>query len=90
MGLNGTALADNNLSWSAQQGYGSQGVGNSGNLNADYRGTYGEVNAGYAYDNNSRRVNYGVQGGIVVHQDGITLVSRWGDHCVGESTGRQG
>lgn len=73
VGLNGTALADNNLSWSAQEGYGSQGVGNSGNLNADYRGTYGEVNAGYAYDKNSQRVNYGLQGGIVAHQNGITL-----------------
>ncbi len=79
VGLNGTALADNNLSWSAQQGYGSQGVGNSGNLNADYRGTYGEVNAGYAYDNNSRRGNYGVQGGIVVHQDGIAFGQPMGE-----------
>lgn len=73
VGLNGTLLADNNLSWSAQQGYGSQGVGNSGNLNADYRGTYGEVNAGYAYDRNTQRLNYGLQGGVVAHQDGITF-----------------
>ncbi|WP_025123591.1 MULTISPECIES: fimbria/pilus outer membrane usher protein [unclassified Serratia (in: enterobacteria)] len=73
VGLNGTALADNNLSWSAQQGYGSQGIGNSGNLNADYRGTYGEVSAGYAYDNNSQRLNYGLQGGIVAHANGVTF-----------------
>lgn len=73
LGLNGTALADNNLSWSAQEGYGSQGVGNSGNLNADYKGTYAEVNAGYAYDQNSQRLNYGLQGGIVAHAEGITL-----------------
>ncbi|MBV6817992.1 fimbrial biogenesis outer membrane usher protein [Rahnella sp. PD12R] len=73
-GLNGTLLADNNLSWSAQEGYGSQGTGNSGNLSADYRGTYGEVNGGYAYDQNSQRVNYGVQGGIVAHEGGVT----WG------------
>lgn len=72
-GLNGTLLDDHNLSWSAQEGYGSQGVGNSGNVNADYRGTYGEVNGGYAYDQNSQRVNYGLQGGIVAHEDGITL-----------------
>lgn len=73
VGLNGTTLADNNLSWSAQQGYGSQGIGNSGNLNADYRGTYGEVSAGYAYDNNSQRLNYGLQGGIVAHANGVTF-----------------
>lgn len=50
MSLNGTTLKENNLSWSVQQGYSSQGTGNSGNLNADYRGTYAQVNGGYAYD----------------------------------------
>ncbi|HGM5490615.1 TPA: fimbria/pilus outer membrane usher protein [Serratia fonticola] len=73
LGINGTALAANNLSWSAQEGYGSQGVGNSGNLNADYRGTYGEINGGYGYDQNSQRLNYGLQGGVVVHKNGVTL-----------------
>ncbi|ENZ2229779.1 fimbria/pilus outer membrane usher protein [Salmonella enterica] len=73
VGLNGTALTDNNLSWSVQQGYGNRDTGYSGNLNADYRGTYGEVVAGYAYDRNNQQVNYGVQGGIVAHQDGITF-----------------
>ncbi len=73
VGLNGTALESDNLSWSAQEGYGSQGQGNSGNLNADYRGTYGEVTAGYSYDHDSQRLNYGLQGGIVAHENGITL-----------------
>lgn len=71
--LNGTALADNNLSWGVQQGYGTQGVGNSGNLNTDYRGSYGQVNAGYGYDSNNQRLNYGVQGSVIVHENGITL-----------------
>ncbi|MBL5902946.1 fimbria/pilus outer membrane usher protein [Serratia fonticola] len=79
VGLNGTTGADNNLSWSAQEGYGSQGVGNSANLNANYRGTYGEVNAGYAYDRNSQRLNYGLQGGIVAHQDGVTFGQSLGE-----------
>ncbi|HEJ9095814.1 TPA: fimbria/pilus outer membrane usher protein [Serratia odorifera] len=72
-GINGTALADNNLSWSLQQGFGNKGVGNSGNLNADYRGTYAEVTAGYGYDRNSQRLNYGLQGGIIAHGNGITF-----------------
>ena len=79
VGLNGAALSGKNLSWSAQQGYGSQGAGNSGNLNADYRGTYGEVTAGYAYDSNSQRMNYGVQGGIIAHQDGVTFGQPMGE-----------
>lgn len=82
VGLNGTALAGNNLSWSMQQGYGSQNAGNSGNFNADYRGTYGEVVVGYAYDRNGQRLNYGLQGGIVVHQDGITFGQPMGETLV--------
>lgn len=82
VGVNGTALADNNLSWSAQQGYGTRGVGNSGNLNADYRGTYGEVTAGYAYDLNSQQVNYGLQGGIIGYQDGVTFGQPLGETIV--------
>ncbi|WP_244212353.1 fimbria/pilus outer membrane usher protein [Buttiauxella izardii] len=73
VGLNGMALEGNSLSWGVQQGYGSQGVGYTGNLNADYRGTYGEVNGGYSYDRNSQRLNYGVQGGLVAHENGVTL-----------------
>jgi outer membrane usher protein len=46
-----------------QQGYGTDGVGYTGNMNGDYKGTYGEVTAGYGYDKNSERLNYGLQGG---------------------------
>nr|WP_261459873.1 fimbria/pilus outer membrane usher protein [Serratia fonticola] len=86
-GLSGTALADNNLSWSIQQGYGNRGVGNSGvgnsgSLNASYRSTYAEMNAGYAYDKNSSRLNYGLQGGIVAHQDGVTFGQTLGETIV--------
>lgn len=81
-GMSGTALADNNLSWGVQQGYGSQGVGNSGSLNADYRGTYGQVNTGYGYDNNNQRLNYGVQGGVVVHENGVTFSQPLGETVV--------
>jgi len=70
-GLNGTLLADNNLNWSVQQG--RDGQGNTGNLNADYKGTYSEVIAGHSYDQNSRRLNYGLQGGVLVHANGITF-----------------
>jgi outer membrane usher protein len=78
-GLGGSALAGNNLNWGVQQGYGSNGVGNSGNLNADYRGTYGQVNAGYGYDSNNQRLNYGVQGGVIVHENGVTFGQPMGE-----------
>lgn len=79
VGLNGTALEGNALSWNVQQGYGSDGEGYSGNANADYRGTYGEVTGGYSYDDNSDRLNYGVSGGILVHGDGVTLAQPFGE-----------
>jgi len=62
-----------------QEGYGSQGTGNSGNMTGDYRRTYGEVAAGYAYDQNSRRLNYGIQGGILAHENGVTLGQPMGE-----------
>ncbi len=79
VGLNGSALENNALSWNVQQGYGTDGVGYTGNANADYRGTYGEVTAGYGYDKDSDRLNYGLQGGIVAHADGVTFSQPLGE-----------
>lgn len=73
VGLSGTTLEDNNLSYSVAQGYGNRDEGYSGLVSADYKGTYGEVNAGYNYNDDSRQVNYGAQGSLIVHQHGVTL-----------------
>ena len=75
----GAALSDNNLNWSIQQGYTSRGQGNSGNANIGWRTAYGEVTSGYGYDAFNRRLNYGLKGGMVVHEDGITLGQSLGD-----------
>ncbi|MCG5042590.1 fimbrial biogenesis outer membrane usher protein [Enterobacteriaceae bacterium 155047] len=79
LGLNGTALETNALNWNLQQGYSTQGTGYVGMLNADYKGTYAGVNAGYSYDPYSERFNYGVQGGVVAHADGVTLSQALGE-----------
>ncbi|PLV61037.1 fimbria/pilus outer membrane usher protein [Erwinia sp. B116] len=71
--MSGTTLEQKNLSWSVQEGYTSGGLGNSGSVNANLRGTYGDVNGGYSYDQNNQRLNYGVSGGLIVHQNGVTL-----------------
>lgn len=73
VGLNGTALPGDNLSYSISQGYTSQGGGASGNASLDYRGGLGRVNVGYGYDSSQHRLNYGAQGGLLVHEDGLTL-----------------
>ena len=79
VGVSGIALPGNALSWNVQQGYGTNDVGYTGNMNADYRGTYGEVLAGYSYDQHSQRVNYGISGGVLAHSDGITLAQPFGE-----------
>jgi len=79
IGINGVALENNSLNWNVQQGYGTNGVGYIGNMNGDYKATYGEVTAGYSYDRNSERLNYGLQGGVIAHADGITLSQPLGE-----------
>lgn len=71
--LSGALLEGNNLNWSVSEGYTNKGKGNSGNLNANWRATYGEMNLGYSHDKFNHRVNYGLQGSILIHDEGITL-----------------
>lgn len=79
VGLSGTALQNNALNWNVQQGYGTNDVGTTGSMNADYKGTYGELTAGYGYDQNSERLNYGIQGGILAHENGVTFSQPFGE-----------
>ena len=79
VGVSGMAMENNALNWNVQQGYGTNDVGYTGSMNADYKGTYGEMTAGYGYDKNSDRVNYGIQGGILAHEDGITFSQPLGE-----------
>lgn len=79
IGLNGSALENNALSWGIQQGYGTNNVGYTGNMNADYKGTYGEVTSGYSYDQYNERLTYGLQGGVIAHVHGITLTQPLGE-----------
>lgn len=79
VGLSGMALENNALNWNVQQGYGTHDVGYTGSMNADYKGTYGEMTAGYGYDKNSDRLNYGLQGGMIAHADGVTFSQPLGE-----------
>lgn len=85
LGLNGTLLEDRNLSWNVSQGYtsGSQGnQGNSGYASMNYRATYGEISGGYSHASGQRTLNYGLQGSLIAHADGITA-----GQTVGETFG---
>lgn len=78
-GLSGTALAGNALNWNIQQGYGTDDVGYTGSLSADYKGTYADVSGGYRYDRHSQRVNYALAGGVLAYADGVTFSQPLGE-----------
>jgi outer membrane usher protein len=80
-GLSGTALEEGNLSWGVSQGI-TRREGNSGNLNASYRGRYGSSNAGYSYSDSYRQISYGVNGGALLHAEGLTLGQQLGETSV--------
>ncbi|WP_380183016.1 fimbria/pilus outer membrane usher protein [Kalamiella sp. sgz302252] len=82
LGLNGTALPHNNLSYSVSQGYTSQGTGASGSATLNYRGGSGSVNLGYSYDRSQQQFNYGLNGGVLVHEDGVTFSQSLGETVV--------
>jgi outer membrane usher protein len=77
--LSGTLLEDRNLTYNISQGVGNQGQGYSGNTSLSYQGKYGNSNVGYSYTKDSRRLNYGLQGGIITHSDGITFSEPLGE-----------
>ncbi|MGK3142212.1 fimbria/pilus outer membrane usher protein [Pantoea sp. C2G6] len=77
--LSGSALEDNNLHYSLQQGHDSQGKNLNSNGSLDYRGSQGSVNVGVSHDRHSSQFNYGLAGGIVAHAHGITLSQPLGD-----------
>lgn len=80
--LSGTLLDDNNLNYNVSQGFGNQGQGNTGSTSLDYQGRYGDTNAGYSYSKDSKRLNYGIKGGIIGHSGGITLSQPLGETVV--------
>ncbi|TNV11214.1 fimbrial biogenesis outer membrane usher protein [Buttiauxella sp. B2] len=79
VGLSGEMLEGNALNWAVQQGYGDKGQGNTGNINADYHGSYAQMSGGYAYDKNSQRMNYGLSGGVLAHANGVTFAQPFGE-----------
>ena len=79
VGLSGTTLSDNNLSWNLRQGYTTRNEGSGGSADVDFRGSYGDADAGYAWDRHNRRLSYGLSGALVAHQDGITLSQPLGE-----------
>ncbi|EMF07315.1 outer membrane usher protein, FimD [Serratia marcescens VGH107] len=82
-GFYGTLLEGNNLSYSVQTGYASGGnAGATGNAALNYRGAYGNANVGYSHSGDDKQVYYGVSGGMLVHENGVTFSQPLNDTMV--------
>lgn len=75
--LSGTALEDNNLSYTVSQSWDQSQDGDTTNntaLFATYSGGQGIANLGYSnYYGENSQINWGLRGSIVAHPHGVTL-----------------
>lgn len=70
--LSGNALPGDNLNWSLQQSH-SNVDGDTSGISASYKGTYANLNAGYSQSSGAHQTSYGISGGILAHENGLTL-----------------
>ncbi|CDG21730.1 Outer membrane usher protein lpfC (fimD) precursor [Xenorhabdus poinarii G6] len=77
--IRGSALDDHALSYSIHGEHSNNIEGTSGGASLEYRHSSGRVNLGYSYSEKSRSLNYGLSGGLVAHQDGITFSQSLGE-----------
>jgi outer membrane usher protein len=80
--LSGTAGVDDRFSYGANATHddgGANPTGNTGGINAGYRGTYAQLNAGFGAGNGYSQSSLNVAGGIVAHPGGITFGQPLGD-----------
>ncbi|EST58002.1 fimbrial outer membrane usher protein [Proteus hauseri ZMd44] len=78
VGLSASQL-NNRLNWSLQQAFTNQDQGSSGNLNASYKGKYGEVTGGSGYSKDNYNLYYGINGSLVAHSEGVVLGQQLGE-----------
>lgn len=73
VGVSGTLLENNNLSYNLQQTYTDNNVGYGAYLSSRYRASAGEFSTNYSYQKDSKQWGYSAQGSVVAHSQGITL-----------------
>lgn len=73
IGINGSLLDDNRLSYSLKQRQSEDSDNNGSSLAGSYRSAYGTLSGSYDYSSDSRQLSYGLSGGVVAHPHGVTL-----------------
>ncbi|AGE94205.1 membrane protein [Citrobacter amalonaticus Y19] len=80
IGLNGSLLEDDSLSYSLQQSHSNQSPADSSSLYATWYAQYARLNTGYySASDGSRQLSYGANGALVIHPHGVTLSQPLGD-----------
>lgn len=71
-GVSGYVPGQENLFYNVNQRYGAQ-QRYGADAALQYEGQWGNYNLGYSYSSDSRNISYGMSGGAVLHEDGMTL-----------------
>ncbi|ENL7328683.1 fimbrial biogenesis usher protein [Escherichia albertii] len=77
-GVGGTLLEGHNLSYHVTQGDTSNN-GYTGSATANWQASYGTLGVGYNYDRDQHDFNWQLAGGVVGHENGVTLSQPLGD-----------
>lgn len=72
VGMSGYLPGTENASYSLMQQYGRQ-QHYGGDISLQYQGSRANTSLGYSYSSQSRYLSYGLSGGAVLHEDGLTL-----------------
>lgn len=71
-GLSGYVPGIDNANYSVMQRYSNQQQYGA-DMSMQYQGTRGNSTLGYSYSGQSHQLNYGISGGMVLHENGLTL-----------------
>jgi outer membrane usher protein len=71
-GVSGYVLGKDELYYSVNQRYNAQKQ-YGGDAALQYKDHRGQYNLGYSYGRDARNLSYGISGGAVLHEDGLTL-----------------
>lgn len=80
IGLNGTLLDDDRLSYSLHQSHTNHDGQDNSSIYGSYRSQYANLNASYYLSSDkSQQLTYGISGAVVAHPAGVTLSQPLGD-----------
>lgn len=78
VGISGSAFDDYSLNWginASRTESRNQDIG----ANASWKTRYGTLNGSYTHSQDSQQYGYGITGGVVIHENGITLSQQLGE-----------